>query len=115
MENVIVLWIARGLAVCLSLFLALFALDELEPGKPLGRTVIDVLIHLWPTMLVLIVVALSWRRQWIGAIAFVALAAGYAAMARFRVDWVLVISGPLLTIGLLHLWSWQQGLATRAR
>jgi hypothetical protein len=107
MENVTVSWIARTFAIGLSLFLALFALDELEPGKPLGRTVVDVLIHLWPTVLVLIVVALSWRRQWIGAVAFVALAVAYAVTTRFRIDWVLVISGPLFTIGLLYLWSWK--------
>ena len=106
-----VLWIARGLAFFLSLFLALFALDELQPEKPVGQTVIDVVVHLWPTALVLAVVAASWRRQWVGAIAFVALAVGYAAMVRFRIDWTLAISGPLLTIGLLYLWSWQPGTA----
>ena len=108
MANVTVSWIARGLAICLSLFLGLFALDELQADKTIGRTVIDVLVHLWPTMLVVAVIAVSWRRQWIGAIAFVALAAGYAAVARFRIDWVLAISGPLLTIGLLYFWSWQR-------
>ena len=108
MENVTVLWIGRGLAICLSLFLALFALDELQPDKPVGQTVIDVLVHLLPTALVLAVVALSWRRQWIGAVAFVALAVGYAVSVRFRVDWVLAISGPLFVIGLLYFWSWQR-------
>lgn len=101
-------WIARGLAVSLSLFLALFALDELQPGKPVGQTVVDVLVHLLPAALVLVVVAASWRRQWIGAVAFVTLAVAYAITVRFRVDWVLVISGPLLTIGLLYLWSWRR-------
>jgi len=26
---------------------------------------------------------------------------------RFRLDWMLAISGPLLAVGVLYLWSWR--------
>jgi hypothetical protein len=112
-SKVPVLWTARILAIGIGLFLALFALDAWEAGKPVSRRVTDVVIHLLPSLAVLAVVALSWRRQWIAGVAFVGLAAAYAGTVRFRLDWVLVISGPLLTAGLLFLWSWLQGYEPR--
>lgn len=100
-------WIARGLASCLCLFLALFALEEIKPGKPVGQMVVDVLISLWASAVVLLVLALSWRRQWLGAMGFLGLAAAYAIFARSRPDWILGISGPLLLVGILYVWSWR--------
>lgn len=91
----------------MSFFLSLFALDAVEPGKPLARALPDFAIHLVPAAVVLAIVALSWRRAWIGGVAFVLLAAAYAVTVRFRLDWILAISGPLLTVGVLFLWSWR--------
>ena len=48
---------------------------------------------------------MSWRWQWMSALGFIGLAALYAARVG-RLDWVLLISGPLLLVGLLFLWSW---------
>ena len=56
----------------------------------------------------LAIVAVSWRREWLGAIAFIGLAVAYAMTIPSRVDWMLVISGPLLVVGALFLWSWSQ-------
>ena len=89
-------------------FLAVFALDAGAPGTPWPQRAADVLVHLLPAILVVVVLALSWRRQWIGGFAFVALAVAYAVMVRFRLDWIAVISGPLLLVGMLFFWSrWQ--------
>jgi len=49
----------------------------------------------------------SWRWEWIGGITFVGLAAAYVAVARGRLDWMLLISGPLVVIGTCFLWSWR--------
>ena len=75
---------------------------------PWTQRAADVLVHLLPAILVVVVLAVSWRRQWIGGLAFVALAIAYAVMVRFRLDWIAVISGPLLLVGMLFFWSrWQ--------
>jgi hypothetical protein len=103
----LLLWAPRVLGVALCLFLGLFALDAFQAGEPLWRNVAGFLIHLIPSFLVLALTVVSWRREWIGGFAFLALAAVYAVMVRFRLDWVLVISGPLLIVGLLFLWSWR--------
>jgi hypothetical protein len=40
-------------------------------------------------------------------VAFIGLAIMYAmTMSRGRVDWMLLISGPLTIVGALFLWSW---------
>lgn len=106
-RSLVLLWAPRLLGVAVSLFLALFALDAFAPGKPLGQALVGFALHLVPAAVVLTMVLLGWRRPWIGGVAFLLLAAAYAFSVRFRVDWTLAISGPLLTVGLLYLWSWR--------
>jgi hypothetical protein len=108
-ESSIILWSARLLALAIGVFLALFAVDEWTSEKPPSRALTGVVLHLLPSAAMLAVVVLSWRRQWIGGLVFVALAVAYAVIVRFRLDWVLAISGPLLAAGLLFLWSWMLG------
>lgn len=98
----LLMWAPRILGIGMALFLALFALDALGPGKPW----LGFVIHLLPTFVVLAVVAASWHRGWIGGIAFIALAVFYATQVPDRPDWILVIAGPLVVVGILFLWSW---------
>jgi hypothetical protein len=102
----VLLWSPRILGIAVALFLSLFALDAFAPGRPLARASTDFAMHLVPAVLVLAIVALSWRRPWIGGAAFVLLAMGYALRVS-RLDWILAISAPLLTVGVLFLWSWR--------
>ena len=108
-------WSPRILGIALSLFLSLFALDAFAPGKPLARASADLAIHLAPAAVVLTIVVLSWHRPWLGGVAFVLLAFAYAATVRFRLDWVVAISGPLLMVGVLFLASWIRPGVTGAR
>ena len=90
-----------------GLFLGLFALDAFSEGKPLVQALADFIIHLAPAAVLFVVVALAWRREWIGGIAFVGLAIAYAASNMGRPDWILTISGPLAIVGALFFWSWR--------
>jgi hypothetical protein len=104
---VLLLWGPRVAGLALAAFLALFALDAFT-----GRSVVEGLaafaVHLLPSALVLAIVAIAWRFQWIGGVAFIALAVLYAVMARDRIDWIAVISGPLVIVGALFLASWRR-------
>jgi hypothetical protein len=91
----------------MSLFLSLFALDAFSAGKPLSGALADFAVHLVPAAVVLVVVALAWRRPWLGGLTFILLAAAYALSVGSRLDWMVGISAPLLAVGLLFLWSWR--------
>ena len=105
-SDTLLLWSPRVLGVAVSLFLGVFALDAFGGGKTLVQSLPEFLIHLAPAVILLSVVAASWRREWIGGLVFTGLAAVYAGVARHNVSWLLVISVPLLAVGVLFFWSW---------
>ena len=65
-------------------------------------------MHLIPTAIVLVALAVAWRREWIGAVLFPLLAVLHLVMAWGRFDWsaYVVIEGPLLLLGALFLVNW---------
>ena len=98
-------WAPRVLGLLVCVFLGLFALDAFSGGRGLAALP-DFLVHLIPSLLLLAVVAAAWRHPWVGGLAFMAMAVGYAWMARGHTDWIVVISGPLMVVGALFVWSW---------
>ena len=106
----LLLWGSRIAGIIVAAFLALFAMDAFNERAGVSALP-DFAIHLIPSLLVLAVVAVAWRYQWIGAIAFIGLAALYALAARDRLDWIVVVSTPLLVVGLLFLASWHHRTA----
>jgi hypothetical protein len=110
----VLLWIPRVLGVAFVLFLSLFALDALEtPGGPLAVAAAFA-IHLVPSAVLLAVVALAWRREWMGAILFVGAAVLYASTAG-RLDWVLIVGGPLVVVATAYAVAWRHRCGLRAR
>jgi lysylphosphatidylglycerol synthetase-like protein (DUF2156 family) len=101
-------WTPRILCLLFAVFLSLFALDVFGQGFGYWETVLALLMHLIPTGIVLVVLAVSWRWERIGAILFMALGIWYLLTAWGRFHWSadVVISGPLLLIGVLFLASW---------
>lgn len=65
-------------------------------------------MHLVPTFLILIVLAVSWRWEWVGGVLFTALALLYLVTSWGRLHWsaYAVISGPLCLLGVLFLLNW---------
>jgi uncharacterized membrane protein len=108
-HHTLLVWTPRILAILVTAYLALFALDAFAPGKSAAQAITDFAIHLFPAGLVLAIAALSWRWPWIGGAAFLLLAGAYAVWAHFRLDWVAAISGPLVVVGTLFLLSWWTG------
>jgi hypothetical protein len=103
----LLLWSPRVLGILACVFISLFALDAFNGGQTLFEALPAFAIHVTPALLLLAVVAASWRWEWVGGITFVALAVAYVMIARSRLDWILVISGPFLIVGTLFLWSWR--------
>ena len=98
-----------GAVISLSvvLFLGMFALDAFTEGKTFLKSLLDFLIHAAPAIFLLITIAIAWKREWVGGIIFTAIALYYAVTTLQRLDWVLLISGPILVVGILYFWSWR--------
>ena len=97
----------RLLAIAVAIFLGMFALDAFGTGAPLSQSIGEFVVHLIPAATVLAIVVAAWRRPLVGAVAFFSLAALYAWIAPAgRLDWVMVISGPLALGGAGFLGSW---------
>jgi lysylphosphatidylglycerol synthetase-like protein (DUF2156 family) len=103
-----VYWAPRILGLLFAAFISLFALDVFGEGYGFWETIAALIMHLIPTAILLVVLALAWRWEWIGAILFAALGVAYIIMAGGKFEWAtyLLISGPLFLIGALFLVSW---------
>jgi len=113
----ILFWAPRMLCILFALFLSIFALDVFESGVSFWNAILGLLIHLIPVYLVIIALVVAWRWEWIGALFFFTLAVLYLVLAWGRFPWsvYLIISGPLVLIGVLFLLNWSHTNKLRAR
>jgi hypothetical protein len=104
----LVFWMPRILCVLFAVFVSLFALDVFGEGYDFWETIVALVMHLIPTGIILISLAIAWRWEWIGAILFLALGVGYVIMAWGKFEWTtyLLIAGPLFLVGVLFLVNW---------
>lgn len=103
----VIVWAPRVLSVCFALFLGVFALDAFTvPFDP--TQLIGFLAHLLPTLVLLLVVFIAWRRELVGAAAFLVVAAFY--ILNVGLDrpwsWYAAIAGPAALVGILYLAAW---------
>ena len=113
----VLFWTPRVLCILFAMFLSVFALDVFSEGYDLWQTIGALLLHLVPTLIVVIALVIAWRREWVGAILFIALAVFYVVWSwgRFPLVAYLSISGPLVLIGVLFLFNWIYTAQLRTR
>lgn len=103
-------WAPRALCIVFALFISIFALDVFSEAKGFWITLLALLMHLIPTFLLLIVLAVSWRREWIAGILFPLLGVLYVVWAWNKpfAAWstLLLMAGPLVLTGALFLLNW---------
>jgi hypothetical protein len=103
----ILFWTPRLLSILFAIFISLFALDVFGEGYTFWATILALLMHLIPTGIVLLALALAWRRERIGGLLFIGL--GLLYLVRFQGQhWsaYLALSGPLFLIGVFFLLNW---------
>lgn len=96
----ILYWVPRIMAILLALFLAIFALDVFSAGNTFMETVFALVIHLIPTILILLALLVAWRKQALGATMFFVLGILYLMISRTE-GWI--ISGPLFALAAFFL------------
>jgi len=100
-------WSARILAVLYALFLSIFALDVFGEGFGFFDTLLALVMHLIPSILIATIIILAWRRELIGAIVFASLALVYCIWSWPRFDWMAAIAAPLLLASGFYYISWR--------
>ncbi len=101
------LWTPRILGILFVLFISLFALDIFEMGLGPLETLIGLVMHLLPSIVLTVGILLAWRWYWPGAVAFVGWVVWYVSNIDNR-DWlgiVLLVIIPLL-IAALYFTDW---------
>jgi cytosine/uracil/thiamine/allantoin permease len=102
----ILFWAPRALGIAFALFIGMFATDVFNEGYSFWNTVLAFAIHLVPAAIVVVVLVLAWRWEWIGAVLFAAVGTLYMLNVLRHLNWILMISGPLVLIAALFLVSW---------
>lgn len=67
-NNKFMFWLPRICCILSILFISLFALDSFTKEKPLKIQVVDMMIHLIPTFILLLILILAWKKEFIGGI-----------------------------------------------
>jgi hypothetical protein len=102
-------WAPRTLCIITASFLSIFALDVFRENQGILKIFFALMMHLIPTFIMIIIIILSWRREWIGGILFNLLGIFYivAIRGRFPIATYFLIAGPLILTGVLFLLSWK--------
>lgn len=106
--NRILFWLPRALAILLATFLLIFSFDVFGEGHSLWETALTLFMHNLPSIVIYLVIWLTWKREWIASIFFLLLAVTYIIMTRSRFEPIafFVIGLPLLLISFLYLYGW---------
>ena len=107
-------WTPRVALLLFAAFISLFALDVFGEGRGLWETAAALLMHLIPTLGLLLVAALAWRWPAVGAAALAAWSAWYLAAFCCAFSWTvyLGLAGGPLALGLLFAFDWALGRAS---
>jgi len=109
-------WLPRILCILAILFVSLFALDAFEPGNPPGKQMLDFVIHLIPSLILIVFLIVAWKWELAGGIIFILLGVGFSPFI-FLLNYhrnhsigmslgiIAVITIPFIIIGLLFLLS----------
>jgi hypothetical protein len=112
-----VYWTPRILSIVFILFLALFSLDVFDMKLGFWGTMLGLFMHNIPVFILLIVLLISWKHEWVGGVVFILAGLLYTALCIVRVVmsspsgwymlfWAVEIAGPAFLIGYLFFVNW---------
>ncbi len=108
-----VFWTPRILSIIFIAFLALFSLDVFGNGYSFWETVVGLFMHNIPVFILLTILIISWKREIVGAVAFILAGILYIFFAfshgrnsGMALVWSIQISGVAFVIGGFFLANW---------
>lgn len=102
-------WAPRTLCIVFTVLISFFALDVFGESKSIWETILALLMHLIPTFILIVILVITWRREWIGGILFSVLGFTYIInmWGQFPLMTYIVVAGPLIITGILFLLNWK--------
>lgn len=107
----LIYWSPRAAGIGIIFFVSLFALDVFSPEYTLGQMLLGFLMHMLPSIGMILLLVIAWRWEWVGFAAFL-LAALFFMRALLAdlgqaLGMFLLFSGPMLLIALLFGANWR--------
>ena len=99
------LLVATSIGILYAFALLVFAADVFSKNQHISQTLIDLVLHLMPTVIVLLLVVIAHKRPYLGAIIFGVMALTYIITGWSGMHWSahLLIAGPLLLMSILYI------------
>jgi hypothetical protein len=109
-------WAPRILGILFAVWISVFALDVFGEGFGFWGTVFALMMHLIPTALVVVILVVAWRWEWVGAVVFGLLGLLYTGWAASvgHLAWSIFISGPLFLVAILFWLNWRHSVRRHA-
>lgn len=110
----LIYWLPRVLSLLFVLFLGLMSLDVFEMGLGFWPTILALLMHNIPAIILFIILMIAWRYEIVGAIAFIVGSIVYMVAVLqnpfewYYLAWIAQISGIAFLIGTLFFVGWYQ-------
>ncbi len=112
-------WAPRIASIVFVLFLSLFSLDVIEPGRSISEIVAGLLIHNIPVFILGALTAVAWKHGIIGGITCISAGLLYIALVciqgvrggldwRIAIVWSAQIAGIAFVIGGLYIADWRR-------
>jgi cytochrome b561 len=109
-------WTPRIICILAILFISLFALDSFEPNKTFWQQIAAFLIHLIPSFVLLALLLVAWKWEYIGGIIFTLIGLGFSPfifLHNYKMNhsvWmsigiIMLITVPFIIIGILFIVS----------
>ena len=101
-------WAPRILGILFTLFVAAFALDVFDSPAIFSQTLFVFIGHLIPALILVILLLIAWRWDWVGTILFIGYGVLYLtqSQADFPLSVYLIMAGVPFLTGLLFFASW---------
>ena len=109
-------WMPRVICIIAILFISLFALDAFSPELSFWQQIGGFLMHLIPSFILLAILVLAWKKEFIGGILFMIIGLGLSPIVfshNYRMNHsifmslgiILTITIPFVIVGVLFIIS----------
>jgi hypothetical protein len=109
-------WLPRVICILAILFISMFALDAFSPGLTIWQQLGAFLIHLIPSFVLIALLVVAWKWEYIGGIIFTVIGLGLSPFI-FNLNYhrnhsigmslliILMVTFPFIVVGILFILS----------